>query len=692
MPDISLEEVAQFFQNTAPEQVARVFDQLQQKSTNFARVFGGTMEMTTTGMKNLAVQGQESAKKLQDALDNISLDDLKGQLAEGVGKVLGFAKTHEEAVALAGQIGLIGAKLKFLPESQVFSKLGESARGSTDDIAAVHGTINKFFEAFKVSPDSVIGKALGLGIAFSKAGQEAKLAEAGIFAMSAASGDMGALLTRVGTDVALLHQETERFSKMTYEVGKSSGLSAGQVTEYARALSVIPGALEQSIPNYDKAGSNILLLDAAMKVASGTGMGHKEVFDQLNSVYREYGTEGEKALQYISRLSTASQDLKMPLDLVKEYTSNAARSFKFLGDNSQGVISILGRFGPALKESGMGPAAIADLVGNVTKNIAQMTTAQKAFLSGQTGGSRDLKGAYQIDLLMKEGKVDDVYKKVEDSLRKQFGGRIVTLEEAARDNQAAGQFTKQIQLLTSGPTKIAGSEDEAKRILDAFAKGTSPGQPIRGPEEAMQDAMKTGNSLQKRQTDILVDLHREAERASALASISAYNLTRLVTGTEGPTQKYLADARLGGEQIAASMGIIKPNEPVKKGQEVGDIVNDTVDQFENKLNAMKGYIADAGQEALRMSQEKAQQVLGYEASGPGPRVQKAITEATAGNVQESRVGPGGKQESAQNINVMTAVCNNCMKDIASEVAEEAANKAVNASRSQAAMGIHTGKY
>ena len=126
-----------------------------------------------------------------------------------------------------------------------------------------------------------------------------------------------------------------------------------------------------------------------------------------------FGTSGGKALEIFSRMSSASQALKIPMDLVKDATASAAENFKMFGDNSQAAINILGRFGPVLKDAGMGPEAITELTRKYGGTISRLDMAQQAFVSQQAGGVGGLQGAFEIDKLKREGKIDEVQAMVE---------------------------------------------------------------------------------------------------------------------------------------------------------------------------------------------------------------------------------------------------------------------------------------
>jgi hypothetical protein len=142
--------------------------------------------------------------------------------------------------------------------------------------------------------------------------------------------------------------------------------------------------------------------------------------------------------------------------------------------------------------------------------VSKLDIAQRTFVSARTGGPGGLQGGYDVALAMREGRMDEVYGKVEETLRDMMGGEIVTLEQAAVDPRAAAQMARQTQMLTTGPLAIAGSEGEACRVLDAFAKGeTGVGKEVIGetPEMASVKAITRGNTIQERQASILTDIH-----------------------------------------------------------------------------------------------------------------------------------------------------------------------------------------
>jgi hypothetical protein len=155
--------------------------------------------------------------------------------------------------------------------------------------------------------------------------------------------------------------------------------------------------------------------------------------------------------------------------------------------------------------------------------------------------------------------MDEVFADVEQTLKQMMGGQLVTLEQAATDQGAAAQMTKQVQMLTSGPLKIAGSEAEAFKILEAFSKGGMPSmEDVKGkPEDVLADTVKTGNQIQEHQLDALNVVRNEAEKQSVIAAFSLDSLRKIATGKESTLGQKILRQRPGMETKAARRKVIE---------------------------------------------------------------------------------------------------------------------------------------
>lgn len=684
MAELTVEQVLEFFNKSDSGTIQQVFNKITEGSESARQAMSNwtdSVGRASSALGNLKDVGQDALQRVE-ALANINF----GQFVQGL------SSGNKELLALTAQAGLLLGTISGI-KPDAFNAIGEAASQATGDISRTFDILNRVSQ---IDPTGFGDKLLkGLAV-LHEASEPARRFETGLMAMAARSGEFGSLIAEVGTDLEGLESKLVSFTDLTYSVAQVSGLTTVQVAKYASELNKIPGAISETIETSAAGTEHMHLLDAAIKVAAGTGQEFSSVLEQMSSVYQEFGTAGKNALEYVSRLAAASQALKMPLDLVKGYVTGASQSFRFFGDNSQAAVNILGRFGPALQESGLGPKAIADLTQNVTRNIAEMSLAQRAFLSGSSGGAGGLQGAYQIEQLKRDGKIDEVQKMVETSLRQQFGGRIVTLDEAAKDQGLAAQFTKQVQLLTQGPTKIASSEAEAYSILEAMSKGTRAPQEkqIASREEALSTALDIGNSFQERNFNQLTAIANTLDLGVQYSSIIANNTTRTLAGT-GFNQTNIEASRFKQGQIAAGTKMLIGESSAQEQGVSGAIlsragelgsIKDTIKQFENTLqDATK--IIEAKTDALsgsavnprRMAARAGDQI------GTVDRISGAIAVGTeeSGNVANRNNNP---VLTVQNV----TTCPLCQKNEMTKTAEVVFDGRIEEVKKGEVKHIHTG--
>lgn len=545
MPDLTPQQIIEFFNTLSPTAAIDFFKKLDAGS----KVAHDSMKGLYSGVaavKQIAQETWEKAEGLKDALVDLAKTNL-GDVVKSLGS------GNKELVSLLANTALLTAALAGV-RSDTLTALAQSAT----DVNLKFDDAVKAMNQWGLSNNMMI-KGL---ISLNQAAAPVRNLEAGLIGAASASGELGSLLKELGPGFDNFDKKVNTFTEMTFNLGNAAGLSTTQVAGFAASLSVLPGALSTMIDLSKKGGVQISLLDAAMKVAGGTGQKFEAVVNDLNEVYRNYNTTGEKALQFVTRLSAASSGLKIPLDIVKDYTRNAASSFKFFGDNTQAALTILGKFGPVLKASGLGPSAIAELTRGMTENISRLDVAQRAFVSQTAGGPGGLQGSYQIELLKQKRQLDKVQSMVEQSLRQQFGGKIVTLEQAASSQASAAQFTKQVQLLTSGPTKIANSDAEAYKIIEAMAKGFKApiapgavGETIATPDEALKKSLEDGTAWQKRNYNELNRIGNTLDVMAMHGAMQADAANRNVLGP-GFNKKLVEDQMKEGTLAASQQSIL----------------------------------------------------------------------------------------------------------------------------------------
>lgn len=544
--------------------------------------------------KRNLLSGAGAAKGLSDAVKDLSVSSFVEGL-QSMGRVV--EETLESISPLIKSLKGVAVELASLyllgsgrlGVSRELASLGNEAEGTSASMAGMFETISN------VAPELVagLGKAgEGLKRALGQVDAVKKL-ETGLLMSAAASGNLDAAMESLGGSMTNLSDMTLDFSRLTSEVGTANGMTAGETAKYARELMKIPGALAMVIDGTGEGRDQMNMLDATIKVAAGTFQPFSDVMKDVDLLFKNWNKTGKESLDFVARMSSAAQSLKMPMDIMRGYVHGVGEQFKFLGDNTMSAIDIMTRFEPAFQQSGLGPAAIAQLVQGMTGAVSQMDVAQRAFVSARTGGPGGLQGGYQLAQQMAEGDMAGVFGKVEETLKGMFGGQVVTLKQASEDARAAAQFTKQVQMLTTGPLKIANTEAEAFKILDAFASGTMPDVEAAGAaEDPLERAMNRGNDIQDRQYNELVSINNQLENYGALAADVAYAGFRrgIGPGADYEQERRLRTSREREEAGAAAAGRRFQEEIPGKGreEEVGGLIGGAFDMVNKFVTAVTG--------------------------------------------------------------------------------------------------------
>jgi hypothetical protein len=321
--------------------------------------------------------------------------------------------------------------------------------------------------------EKTIGKALEVVTNFAQAADSVSKFEQGMLDSAAKTGTLGKAYAEVGGDIAKFSDRVLEHQQMIINAARSAHLDPTAAQEYYRALRTIPGALEEMKVSTGSAVSEMSMLEATMHLARGTGMSLEDVTKSLKTAFENYNLTGEKSLLFTARISELSQKLEIPLHDVSEYVNRLADNFGMLGDQSEGTANILAKTFQSFRDSGLSAKQSISVIQGMTESVLGLNTAQRAFLSSQTGGSGGLMGSFQMLKAMREGKTDEIFDKVKQQMTRQMGP-IVSLDQAASSASAAAQYQKQLSILQQGPLgKFAKDEATATRILDAFSKNSA---------------------------------------------------------------------------------------------------------------------------------------------------------------------------------------------------------------------------
>jgi len=331
------------------------------------------------------------------------------------------------------------------------------------------------------------------------------------------------------------------------------------------------------------------LLTAAIKLSHGTGRDMAAINADMAESFKSFNLVGEDSLKFVSRFSElTNQKLGISFDDMKSGLTGAADAFKRLtnageasGKMTESISGLMNDYAKSLREAGMSSQQTIETVKSLSGGIAGLNVQQRAFLSAQTGGPGGLRGAAQIEQMLMKGDVDGVRKKVEESLKKQFG-RVISIDEATKSDSAAAQRQKQIQLLTQGPLGQMVKPEDAGKFLEAMGKGSIGNKGKEGLDQfGLKKNIELGTKVEETSTSVVSGI---ADDVSAIRS-------RLETANLGTMQKLLT-ARAGTPETPtganAKMKEDIKNKMTTEAQKGGR----TTEQFREQYNTKGMPVAD----------------------------------------------------------------------------------------------------
>lgn len=349
-------------------------------------------------------------------------------------------------------------------------------------------------------------------------GDEMTVVRQATLAQATASGALDAVLHKAGNNMKDFNAIAAQQQQMWVATGKALGILPADVAKYAGELNKIPGVLDQMVGGHAKAAAETKIFQDSLRLMKITGRDYESINKEMRDAVMQFGTSQKGALDYTTRMSVAAKELKIPVDELQKAINGSSSAFKAFvtGEESgnemtKNLQASMAGYIQMLRNAHVPMSVATDMAGQFATRIGEMTIAQKAFISGQTGGPGGLMGAFQLDKLMDEGKIDQVFTKVQDVLRKQFG-RVVTTAQAAQSQSAAEQMTRQIMILRQGPLgQFAKSDAEARRLLDAMASGSGGAEMKKmtselKQEKPLQSFLDSGNKIAQGSQGVLNEI------------------------------------------------------------------------------------------------------------------------------------------------------------------------------------------
>jgi hypothetical protein len=339
---------------------------------------------------------------------------------------------------------------------------------------------------------------------------------------SAATGQLGQVHQDAGDQLEKMNGLIANQREMMEKAADATNLSSAQMAKFYQQISLVPGALKQMNADEKEAIGGTDILTATVRLARGTGMEYADVVNEMHQAIREYSASVPEAMKFTANISQISQQYGVELKDVQDQLLATASAFKYFGAGATGAAEVMNQYVGALKGTGLSGAVASDIVGNMTKQIGNLTLAQKAFISAQQGGPGGLQGAFNIDnILRQKDGLQKVFEMTKNQMTKMMGP-LVTTKEAAESPQAAAQLTKQIMMLKSGPLgQFARTDQEAERIIEAFKSGKSAD--YKDLAKDMSAPLDKGLDYQKQTATGISQMLRLMQHGAGLAAGGAIN-------------------------------------------------------------------------------------------------------------------------------------------------------------------------
>jgi hypothetical protein len=502
------------------QKIGQILNTIREKFKSSPEIFNLLTAAAKSAFKKLEEIAKESGSVLFNALGS-SIDKIIDKLPE------------------LGSAGIKAFSVLYLSTQEVsagYKKIGDEissvSRIQTDNT-------NKYIDLItKQMPKGLGDFSSSIMKGMISQAEAAKNAESSLYNYYRLSGMGSEISQRFGESLEFSADRARGFSEHLYKVANEIRTTSQNVAEWAVALRVIPG-IENEIITLGTS-EVISATGVAMQVAAQYGLSAADAANKLKTSWENFGLSGKDAIQVLSLMGAVMDQTGIPMAYVDNIISTSRENFKSYGDSADGAANMVLGLGSALKETGTAPAVMRDMLNNITGAISKLDVGTKAFLATQAGFGSGLSGAFKFDKLMVEGKIDEAYKMMEDTIRKQMGGKIYTLDEASTNEAAAQQYQKQTSLMQQfGLIKDSG---EAARLSKAWREGTSVPASI-DKSTAMEQDFSRGQARSERYDTALRDLNNNTEMLLSEQNRYSLQIMQSSIGTHGVLKQMLDESQ-----------------------------------------------------------------------------------------------------------------------------------------------------
>lgn len=307
-----------------------------------------------------------------------------------------------------------------------------------------------------------------------------------------------------GGSVADADDAAKAYPRNLRRAAFATGITADKLNELVKQAKVVPGSLKQvelgMMGITKRAGEKTFAIAALETVMRGMGFEAGRSTEMAKRGFEGFGQATPKVVSEMGRMKAAADEVNASADTVSSQIVAASEKLAIFGRGIGESTTMWRTFATTLSSGGVPIKEIGGIVEKVTSGIAGMSVQQRAFVSmmgGRGGGRGALAGALRMELEMRQpGGMNRQLQDLTRTLARFGGGRIITLEQAARTPGMEQQFLLQRQMLSK--LGIQGTAEQQNRILEVLNKVQSGGMSQVEGTEALNNAFETGKSIQEK--------------------------------------------------------------------------------------------------------------------------------------------------------------------------------------------------
>ncbi len=403
---------------------------------------------------------------------------------------MNFAKTPFGAIAttLAMPFKTLGATISTVSPAMgaAITKFGASAK---DAATAAIGAIDP------LNSQNLVAKALGK--TFENVNDALrKVLEVQNVARSAFIG--------TGQGLAVAEAASKNYDQTLRRMAASTGLSTTELHSMSSIIHMMPTAFTET----SKTGTELNKifkdgLTPATHLAlsfKAFGLSSTDAANQAKNAQYGFNQSLEQTVKTMGTIAAASQITGVDRQKANEQIVRASETLAIFGQGSASAANVWTNFMSTLKNT-VPIEQVGKIIESVTSGIAKMSTENRAFISMTSGlfqGASAVGGALKMELMMRQpGGMDKGLESLTQTLSKFAGGKIVTLEEAAKNPQLENIFMVQRQMLG----QLSGIQDteQQNRVLETLQNIQKGGISQVQGGAALKEIMKEGKTLADKQ-------------------------------------------------------------------------------------------------------------------------------------------------------------------------------------------------